>query len=193
MTPPFAPLSLPLPPVPCLEHGRGSGSAVLLCPGGGPPAVGQFGRSLTLSGAAVRVGLGVGVAVGRGVGAGVGVARGVGAGVGVARGVVVARGVGVGTGVGRAPGVGVGRPCGEPGVGVGPTTGVPGDGVGFDVPPGVDGEALAGTSGLPDGDGLGTIDGGGEALGGGSDGPGVGSVEAVGAPLDGGGVGTTAT
>jgi hypothetical protein len=98
--PPFDPLpssfglsfSLSLPQGLC-------GSAVLFCPGGGPPFVGHGGRTLTAAGFAVRT-------------AGSGVDRGVGRGVGRAVGFGVAGGLGVAADVGRAVGAAVGRAVG---------------------------------------------------------------------------------
>ena len=102
--------------VPLSLHGL-YGSAVLLCPGGGPPSVGHGGFTLASSGGCAvdtigfGVGLGVGFGVERGVGraVGVGVLAGLGAGGGLAVGTAVGRAVGraVGALVGRAVGVGV--------------------------------------------------------------------------------------
>ena len=193
----------PLWPLPSL-HGRGCGSAPLLCPGGGPPSVGQGGRSSppdtgTGVGCGVGAGVGAGVAagVGAGVAAGVGVATGIGvgvaAGVGVAGGVGVGVGWGVGVGVGRGLGFpaggGVGDACG-PGrlAGVGSLAGSPlaaGVGVGATATIGFDGSA-AGT-GLEVGVGVGVAT---SAIGGTA----VGAGDALGrVPGAGDGEGTVAT
>ena len=127
--------------VPLSLHGL-YGSAVLLCPGGGPPSVGHGGFTLASGGCAVDtigfgVGLGVGFGVERGVGraVGVGVLAGLGAGVGLAVGTAVGRAVGraVGALVAGAAGrwLAVG-PCVPAGTtfGVGEVAAPMGDGIG---------------------------------------------------------------
>ncbi len=106
--PPFEPLSLGLSFSLSLPQGL-LGSAVLFCPGGGPPFVGHGGRTLAAAGLAVRTaGSGVARCVGRGVGRAVGF--GVVAGVGRAVGAVVGRAVAAD--VGAAVGADVGAPVG---------------------------------------------------------------------------------
>jgi hypothetical protein len=115
----MTPLWPPLPFCLSLPHAL-CGSAVLLCPGGGPSLVGHGGRTLAPpAGLGVRVvGLAVGFGVARGVGLAVGAAvdRAVGALVGAAVGAVVA--AAVGAAVGPAAGCWVGAGV-DPGARVG--------------------------------------------------------------------------
>lgn len=136
--------------VPLSLHGL-CGSAVLLCPGGGPPSVGHGGRTLTSPGCAVdTIGFGVGLRVGLGVAFGVG--RVVGRAVGV--GVLAGLGAGVGLAVGALVGGAAGRwlavgPCVPTGTTFGAGDAAPvGDGIGG--PGGVDGDGATDPTGWPE-------------------------------------------
>lgn len=124
--------------VPLSLHGL-YGSAVLLCPGGGPPSVGHGGFALTSPGGCTvdtvgfAVGLDVGLGVGRVVGLAVGraVGRAVGAlvagaaGRWLAVGPCVPAGTTFGVGEAAAPGDEIGDPGDDDGDGVTDPTGWP--------------------------------------------------------------------